>query len=161
MASSQKQILEFNYDISCPFAYIASTRIEALAARVNAELIWSPVLLGAIYRQTAAPQGAAGSASDVFNSTKKVVSAAAISRTLKRYKVPFRQADRHPQKTTAALRLIYSLPNEERPALTHALFKAYWLDNKDVSNPAVLAGAARRCGYLSHRTDGQDVRDRA
>lgn len=78
-------ILEFNYDISCPFAYVASTRVRALAERTNAKLIFRPVLLGAIYRATAAPQGAAGSASDVFNPTKKLVTAESMQRTLKRY----------------------------------------------------------------------------
>ena len=126
---------------------------------MQAELLWSPVLLGAIYRQTAAPQGAAGSASDVFNATKKVVSSQAFNRTLKRYKVPFRQPDRHPQKTTSALRLIYSVPNEERPALTKALFKAYWVDNKDVSDPAVLQGIARRADILEFRTDNPALRE--
>ena len=76
--------LEFNYDISCSFAYIASTRVKALAKRTNTRLIYRPVLLGAIYRATAAPQGAAGSASDVFNPTKKVVTAQSMQRTLKR-----------------------------------------------------------------------------
>lgn len=76
--------LEFNYDISCPFAYIASTRVKALAERTNAELSYRPVLLGAIYRATAAPQGAAGSASDVFNSTKKAVTAQSMQRTINR-----------------------------------------------------------------------------
>ena len=76
--------LVFNYDISCPFAYIASTRVKALAERTNARLIYRPVLLGAIYRATAAPQGAAGSASDVFNPTKKAVTAQSMERTINR-----------------------------------------------------------------------------
>ena len=117
------------------------------------------MLLGAIYRQTAAPQGAAGSASDVFNTTKKAVSSNAINRTLKRYNVPFNQPDRHPQKTTAALRLIYSLPNEKRPTLSKALFKAYWVDNRDVADSEVLRDVARQCGVADVRTDGQDLRD--
>jgi 2-hydroxychromene-2-carboxylate isomerase len=117
------------------------------------------VLLGAIYRQTAAPQGAAGSASDVFNPTKKAVSSNAINRALKRYNVPFNQPDRHPQKTTAALRLIYSLPNEKRPTLSKALFKAYWVDNRDVADSEVLRDVARQCGVADVRTDGQDLRD--
>lgn len=77
--------LIFNYDISCPFAYIASTRVRALAERTNAALVYRPVLLGAIYRATSAPQGAAGSASDVFNPTKKKVAGQSMQRTLKRY----------------------------------------------------------------------------
>ena len=38
--------LSFYYDVVCPFAYLASTRVEALATRTNARLIWKPVLLG-------------------------------------------------------------------------------------------------------------------
>jgi hypothetical protein len=76
--------LVYYYDVSCPFAYIASTRVKALADRTNAKLVYRPVLLGAIYRSTAAPQGAAGSASDVFNPTKKSVTARSMQRTLKR-----------------------------------------------------------------------------
>jgi 2-hydroxychromene-2-carboxylate isomerase len=121
-------------------------------------LLWSPVLLGAIYRQTAAPQGAAGSASDVFNSAKKAVSSQAINRTLSRYKIPFHQPEKHPNKTTAALRLIYSLPNEERPALSKALFKAYWVDNQDVSDPAVLKDIASQCGISNIQTDTPALR---
>src|ERR1700744_653381 len=109
-----------------------TSRVEALARRTDVELIWSPVLLGAIYRETAAPQGAAGSASDVFNPTKKAISSRAFNRTLKRYNIPLKQPATHPRRTPDALRLIYSVPNSERPALTHALFKAYWQDDKDV-----------------------------
>ena len=84
MSTITQPTVFFNFDISCPFAYIASTRIKALAERTNARLIYRPVLLGAIYRATAAPQGAAGSASDVFNPTKKAVAAQSMQRTLKR-----------------------------------------------------------------------------
>lgn len=84
MSTITQPTIFFNFDISCPFAYIASTRIKALAERTNARLIYRPVLLGAIYRATAAPQGAAGSASDVFNPTKKAVAAQSMQRTLKR-----------------------------------------------------------------------------
>lgn len=132
--------------------------IEALATRTNAHLLWTPVLLGAIYRQTAAPQGAAGSASDVFNPTKKTISSHAITRTLSRYHIPFRQPSKHPNKTTAALRLIYSLKNEDRPALTHALFKAYWVDDVDVSDLTVLREIARERGIPDPQIDTPSLR---
>lgn len=87
------------------------------------------------------------------------MSSEAINRTLKRYKVPFHQPKKHPQKTTSALRLIYSLPNEKRRALTKALFRAYWVDNKDVSNPAVLKEIANQCGISNIQTDSSTLRD--
>ena len=87
------------------------------------------------------------------------MSSQAINRTLKRYKIPFHQPRKHPNKTTSALRLIYSLPNEQRPALTKALFKAYWVDDKDVSNPSVLKDIATECGISEFQTDNPALRN--
>jgi 2-hydroxychromene-2-carboxylate isomerase len=117
--------------------------IEALARRVNAELIYTPVLLGAIYRLTAAPQGAAGSASDVFNPAKKKISAASFARTLRRYGVPYNPASTHLRKTTKALRLLHHVSNAERAVLTKALYEAYWVDAKDITDEKVLLDIAR------------------
>ncbi|KAH7371541.1 DSBA-like thioredoxin domain-containing protein [Pyrenochaeta sp. MPI-SDFR-AT-0127] len=142
--------LEFNYDISCPFAYIASTRVKALAERTNAKLIYRPVLLGAIYRATAAPQGAGGSASDVFNPTKKAVTGKSMQRTLKRYKIKYDPPPQHPRKTVNALRLLHCVDDEQdRRTLSDALFKAYWVEGRDVSNNDVLLQIVKETGIKS------------
>jgi 2-hydroxychromene-2-carboxylate isomerase len=151
--------LEFNYDISCPFAYIASTRVEALASRAGAALTFRPVLLGAIYRATAAPQGAAGSASDVFNATKKAVAAASMQRTLRRYKIKYNPPPQHPRKTVNALRLLYAVDGEERRVLTKKLFEAYWVQGRDVSDDVELLKIVKESGIeaatrLSEKTLG-------
>ncbi|KAF1979552.1 thioredoxin-like protein [Bimuria novae-zelandiae CBS 107.79] len=157
--TAPNQTLEFNYDISCPFAYIASTRIEALASRTNATLRWRPVLLGAIYRATAAPQGAAGSASDVFNPTKKAVTAASMQRTLRRYDIRYNPPPQHPRKTVNALRLLYAVGEEERRVLSKKLFQAYWAEGRDVNDDAELLKIVRESGIegaerLSEKTFG-------
>jgi 2-hydroxychromene-2-carboxylate isomerase len=144
--SASSPTLIFNYDISCPFAYIASTRVESLATRTNAHLIYRPVLLGAIYRATSAPQGAGGSASDVFNPTKKVVGQAAMSRTLKRYKIKYNPPPQHPRKSVNALRLLYRVDGKERKILTEALFEAYWVTGRNVTSTSVLLDIAQECG---------------
>ncbi|KAJ8112252.1 hypothetical protein OPT61_g5339 [Boeremia exigua] len=142
--------LVFNYDISCPFAYIASTRVRALAERTNARLIYRPVLLGAIYRATAAPQGAAGSASDVFNPTKKAVTSQGMGRTIKRYKIKYNPPPQHPRKSVNALRLLYCVPEgEERRVLTEKLFAAYWAENQDITDSDVLLDIAKQSGIAS------------
>ncbi|KAG9193685.1 hypothetical protein G6011_03720 [Alternaria panax] len=148
MAPTNPQLtLEFNYDISCPFAYIASTRVQSLAHRTHATLIYKPVLLGAIYRATAAPQGAGGSASDVFNSAKKAVTAQGMQRTLRRYNIQYNPPPQHPRKTVNALRLLYCVTDQgKRKMLTDRLFQAYWVEGQDVNSNATLLQIARGCG---------------
>ena len=36
----------FYYDVVCPFAYMASRLVEAMAQRTGADIVWRPVLLG-------------------------------------------------------------------------------------------------------------------
>ncbi|CAA9959086.1 DSBA multi-domain protein [Pyrenophora teres f. maculata] len=148
MSSHTRPSLYFNYDISCPFAYIASTRIRALATRTHTHLVYRPVLLGAIYRSTAAPQGASGSASDVFNAAKKTVASASMARTLKRYSIAYAPPPQHPRKTVDALRLLYVLGEEDREKVTHALFRAYWVEGRDVTDKKVLLEIAGTCGVV-------------
>ena len=42
--------IDFYFDFSCPFAYVASTAIEDLARRAGARLVWRPMLLGGLQR---------------------------------------------------------------------------------------------------------------
>ncbi|MCC6763201.1 MAG: 2-hydroxychromene-2-carboxylate isomerase [Deltaproteobacteria bacterium] len=41
--------VEFFYDYSSPWTYLAFTRIEALCRRAGAELVWRPMLVGGIF----------------------------------------------------------------------------------------------------------------
>ena len=42
--------VDFFYDFSCPYAYLAHTQIEALCTRASAELRWRPMLLGGVFQ---------------------------------------------------------------------------------------------------------------
>ena len=77
------------------------------------------------------------------------MSSRAFARTIERYQVPFQQPTKHPQKTTSALQLLYYVPNDERAVLTHALFRAYWVHNKDISDRSVVLDIARQSGIAS------------
>ncbi|KAI5928624.1 thioredoxin-like protein [Camillea tinctor] len=140
--ASRKPVVEFFYDIVCPFAYIASTRIEAIAAQASATVIWRPVLLGGIYNATQAPQGAKGSATDAFNPAKKDVFDRAFARNIKRLGIPFKKPAQHPYRTIDALRLLHYLPSDARATVSHALFKAYWVDDVHIEDRDVLIDLA-------------------
>lgn len=44
--------IEFFFDFSSPYAYLASRKIDALAAKHGREVEWKPILLGAIFKLT-------------------------------------------------------------------------------------------------------------
>ena len=71
---------------------------------------------------------------------------------MKRHAIPFNDPPRHPQKTTAPLRLLYFVDTRQRPALTSALFEAYWVRGENVSEKSVLIEAVRRAGISNAET---------
>lgn len=132
----------FYYDIVCPYAYIASQRVTPLAAAAGVTVEWRPVLLGGIYTSIAAPQ--------VPSSSWSSARADRISDDLRRqaalHGVPMNPPAAHPQRTVAAMRLLVGSPPDRRVALTHALYRAYWVEGLDLTDPSILSALARKHG---------------
>lgn len=134
--------LDFYYDIVCPYAALASTQVEALAARTGAELRWVPVLLGGLFRAVGAPTNPAAQ----MNPAKARHNLRDIARSAEHRGVPLVVPDAHPRRTVEAMRLITAAHGPARMALSHALFRAYWIEGRDVADPAVLDALAREHG---------------
>jgi len=49
-----KSPIDFYFDFSSPYGYLASEKIEALAARHGRSVDWHPILLGIVFRETGA-----------------------------------------------------------------------------------------------------------
>lgn len=69
-----------------------------------------------------------------------------MQRTLRRYGVAYNPPPQHPRKSVNALRLIYVVPEEKRGVLSKALFRAYWVEGRDVADSKVLLQVAEECG---------------
>jgi 2-hydroxychromene-2-carboxylate isomerase len=46
------QPIEFFFDFSSPYGYLASRKIDELGARFGRQVVWKPILLGAIFKLT-------------------------------------------------------------------------------------------------------------
>lgn len=68
----------------------------------------------------------------------------AFQRTIKRLGIPYSEPPQHPVKTTAPLRLLYHATESQRPELSKALFRAYWVEGGNVSSTATLVDVIRR-----------------
>ncbi len=144
---------EFWYDFSSPFAYLASTQVEALAEQSGAKLVWRPFLLGALFHEIGTPDVPLLS----FAESKQRFLRADMERLARAYGVPFRFPSRFPMRSVTALRMALAA-GEDLPALSHAVFSAYWAEDRDISDPAELraiTGAAGLDPGLVDRAAGQ------
>jgi 2-hydroxychromene-2-carboxylate isomerase len=148
---------EFWYDFSSPFSYLASTQVEALAARSGAEITWRPFLLGGLFKMIGGP--------DVpmltWPDTKRQHALRDMARHADLYGVPFGWPTRFPMSTVTALRMTLGAGERAVP-LTHAIFRAYWGEDRDISDPAELTRLAESVGLpasLVARTKEQDLKD--
>ncbi|MBZ5714617.1 2-hydroxychromene-2-carboxylate isomerase [Nannocystis pusilla] len=149
--------LEFWFDFSCPFAYVASTQVEQLAQRTGAELDLRPMLLGGVFKARGTPQNLAAT----LNPAKARHNLDDMRRQAQRAGVPLRMPASHPMRTVEALRCVLaaglSLP------LIHRIYRAYWDENADISDRAVLTRAIAEAGLepaaILARAGSQAIKD--
>ncbi|MFZ6180601.1 2-hydroxychromene-2-carboxylate isomerase [Nannocystis pusilla] len=149
--------LEFWFDFSCPFAYVASTQVEQLAQRTGAELDLRPMLLGGVFKARGTPQNLAAT----LNPAKARHNLDDIRRAAQRAGVPLRMPPNHPMRTVEALRCVLaaglSLP------LIHRIYRAYWDENADIADREVLARALADVGLdaaaILARAESPEIKD--
>lgn len=151
--------LEFWFDISCPYAYLASTQVEALAERCGARLDPQPMLLGGVFRALEAPQNMAAA----MNAAKARHNLDDMHRWARLWGVPLKMPSGHPYRTVTALRAMLAAGPDAFMTLAHAFYKAYWVDGADLSQPDELANVLTRAGYdaapLLDEAQTQSIKD--
>jgi 2-hydroxychromene-2-carboxylate isomerase len=144
--------LDFWFDYSCPYAYLGSTQVEALARRTGAELTVRPMLLGGVFRAVGAPQNMI----DVLSPPKALHNLNDMLRWAEFFGVPLSVPGGHPFRTVEALRA--TLLTRCDPAVIHGFYRAYWIDGQKPSEPATLRAVLSAAGHdpdaiLAHLQD--------
>jgi 2-hydroxychromene-2-carboxylate isomerase len=134
--------VSFFFDFSSPFAYLASTRIEAVAARHGAVVRYRPFLLGALFKAIGTPNVPLFA----MPLAKQRHGILDMLRWADHFGVPFRFPTRFPMNTIKPLRMVLELPDERRPALIHPVFRAYWGEDRDIGDDATLLDLAAGAG---------------
>lgn len=133
--------LEFWFDFSCPYAYVASTRVEALAERVGARLDARPMLLGGVFQARGTPQNL----SDTLAPAKARHNLADMQRQARAAGVPLVMPAGHPLRTVDALRCVLAAGEPFMP-LAHRFYRAYWAEGRDLSRREVVAEIVGEAG---------------
>lgn len=136
--------LEFFFDCSSPWTYLAFTRVQDVVARTRAEVVWCPILVGGVFnavnkdvyerRANPDPRKSSYSGKDLQDWAR--LAGIVIGKP-------------QPFPVNAVLEMRCCLAADEKGKLVdfaRETFKAYWGDLKDVSKPEVIADVCRACG---------------
>jgi len=151
--------IDFYFDFSSPYGYFASAKIDALAAKYGREVIWRPFLLGAAMKITGgAPLPSVPMKGDYARRD--------FARSAKFYGVEYKLPCTFPISSQAPARAFYWLNRtdpKQAKALAAALYRAYFVDDINISNPedtvAVCAGLGLKAEEVRAALDDQGVKD--
>ena len=134
--------IDFYFDFSSPYGYIASQKIDALAARHGRTVTWRPILLGAVMKIT-------GGAPLPGIPLKGDYARHDFARSAKFHGVDYRLPTAFPIASQAPARAFYWL-NQQDPlrakALATALYHAYFVDDINISNPEDTVAVSAKSG---------------
>ena len=149
--------LDFWFDYTCPYAYLGSTQAPALAKRMGVPLTYRPLLLGGVFRANDTPQKLFATLSPA----KAKHNLEDMSRWAQRFGVTLTMPANHPMRSVEALRS--TLVSGVDPKVVDAFFRAYWVENADIGDRAVIARVITACGHDAEKVlaaiDTQCVKD--
>jgi 2-hydroxychromene-2-carboxylate isomerase len=134
--------IEFYFDFSSPYGYLAAHRIDEVGAEFGREILWRPILLGAVFKAT-------GQSPLVSQPLRGPYHVHDLQRTARRLKLPFRLPDGFPMATIAAARAFYALergsPADAR-RLALALFDAAFQQGINITRAETVIAIAGDLG---------------
>ena len=153
-------MIEFFFDCSSPWTYLAFHNIQPLAKELGVEIIWRPILVGGIFntinpsvyaqREKPVPLKARYMLKDLNDWARSAGLAIKMPPTV------------FPVNSVKAMRGCIWLGKEMVPFAT-AVFAAYWGDDKDISQDVVLAAICKKIGIDEQKffgaISGQAIKD--
>jgi 2-hydroxychromene-2-carboxylate isomerase len=155
--------IEFFFDCSSPWTYLAFTRVQPVVARTGATIVWKPILVGGVFnavnqdvyerRAKPDPRKAAYSAKDLQDWARltglKIIMPPPV----------------FPVRATLAMRCALAAQDEGKVVeYSRSCFKAYWSDSQDISQPNVVKAVCALAGLdgdkILERTQSTEIKDR-
>ena len=136
------QPVDFYFEFSSPYGYIASQLAEDFEKRIGRPLRWRPILLGPVFKLT-------GQSPLTEVPLKGDYSKRDFQRSAGLHKVAYKQPAKFPIGTVAAMRAFYWVADRD-PALARklakALYAAYFVDGIDIGAAPAVIGIAKSVG---------------
>lgn len=153
--------IDFYFDFSSPYGYLAAQKIEALAAKHGRAVNWRPILLGVAFKAT-------GMAPLPQVPIKGPYAMRDFPRSARFHGIAYRQPSVFPISTVVACRAYYAIfqKNEKQAVqLAKAFYKAYFVDDVNISEAdnvlKVAASIGLEADALRAAINDQAVKDQA
>ncbi|MGO4331860.1 2-hydroxychromene-2-carboxylate isomerase [Cupriavidus sp. M-11] len=142
--------IDFYFDFSSPYGYFASTRIDELAQKYGRIVAWHPILLGVVFKTT-------GSAPLPQVPLKGEYCWLDFERTARFHDIEYQRPTHFPLPTTQAARAMLWLQNHHgddiATAFAKAVYRALFVDDINIAEPAELVKLAEPLGIDAHAMD--------
>jgi 2-hydroxychromene-2-carboxylate isomerase len=134
--------IEFYFDFSSPYGYLAACQIDDLAGELGRSVVWRPYLMGAAMKVTG--RGPLVNHPLVGEYTRKD-----LQRSARYIGVPMSMPEPFPVATVAACRAYYWLLDQEEEkakALAMALYRAFFAEGRNIGETEVVLDVAASLG---------------
>jgi 2-hydroxychromene-2-carboxylate isomerase len=134
--------IEIYFDFSSPYSYLLSEQIEAIATKYGRSVKYKPTLLGAVFKVSGM-----GPLTEV--PLKGAYSKHDFARSARFANVKFQMPDPFPIATVNAARALLwlqSTGSAKSVSFVHQAFRAYFMHNRNINDPAVLGEIAEELG---------------
>ncbi|MDP6344451.1 MAG: 2-hydroxychromene-2-carboxylate isomerase [Alphaproteobacteria bacterium] len=152
------QQVEFLFDFGSPMSYLAYCRLPGLAERTGAGIIWTPMLLGGVFKAT-------GNRSPGEVPAKGAYMQLEIARACRRHDIAFNRNPHFPVNTLQIMRgaVAYQMQGDFT-GYVKCMFESMWLSPRNLNEPDELAAALQGGGFdpndFLERIGRQEVKDR-
>ena len=138
--------IEFYFDCSSPWTYLAFVEILPLSQRQNVEIIWKPMLVGGVFNSVN---------QDVYqfrenpNILKLDYSGNDLNLWAKHRNINISKPQIFPVNSVKAMRgCLFAMQQNCLPLFAQKVFESYWEKGLDISDEAILVKIAQEAGLL-------------
>ena len=131
-----KKKLDFFFDCSSPWTYLAFKEVENLCSRQNLDLVWKPILVGGIFNtiNPSVYESRSNPVKPKFNYSRKDLNDWCLIRGIK-----INWPDVFPVNSVKAMRgVFFAIEKGNVSEYVDLVFSSYWTQNLDISLDNIL-----------------------
>lgn len=157
--------LEFFYDCSSPWTYIAFHHIQLMARKINISITWRPILVGAIFNRVNVDVYATRSAPPVPQ--KAIYLTKDIQDWAQFFGLIINRPPKcgHPVNSVKCMRACLALqPEDKLTDFSRAAFEALWVEGQNLGHDDVITQLCKQVnvdpGWLFGRIESLEIKEK-